>query len=45
MVSFWCANTSLEGDFKNPKTYQNMRVQQLVKPLLFYLEKSNQTDN
>ena len=45
MVSFWCANTLLEGDFKNTKTYQNMRVQQLVRPLLFSLEKFNQTDS
>ena len=39
MVSFWCGNTLLKGDFKNTKTYQNMRGQQVVRPLLFYLEK------
>ena len=26
MVSFWCGNTLLEGDFKNTKTYQNTRA-------------------
>ena len=45
MVSFWCGNTLLEGDFKNIKTYQNMRGQQGVKPLLFYLDKFNQIDS
>ena len=45
MVSFWCGNTLLEGDFKNIKTYQNMRGQQVVKPLLFYLDKFNQIDS
>ena len=39
MVSFCCSNTSLEGDFKKTKTYQNMREQQVVRPLLLYLEK------
>ena len=78
MVSFWCGNTLLEGDFKNTKTYQNkkkrvvyipkkktffymifylhavkvlqssyqnMRRQQVVRPLLLYLEKFNQIDS
>ena len=42
MVSFWCGNTLLKGDFKNTKTNQNMPGQQVVRPLLFYLEKFNQ---
>ena len=45
IVSFWCGNTLLEGDFKNTKTYQNMRGQQVARPLLFYLKKFNQIDN
>ena len=44
MVNFWCGNTLLEGDFKNTKTYQNMRGKQVVRPLLFYLEKCNEID-
>ena len=45
MVSFWCGNSLLKGDFKNRKTYQNMRRQQVVRPLLFYLEKFKQIDS
>ena len=46
MVSFWCGNTLLEGDFKNTKTYQNIWGQQVVRPPLvyFYLEKFIQID-
>ena len=35
MVSFWCGNTLLEGDFKNTKTYQNMYWQPVVRSLSF----------
>ena len=39
MVSFWCGNTLLKGDFKNTKTYENMRGQQVARSLPFYAEK------
>ena len=39
MFSFWCGNALLEGDFKNTKTYQDIWGQQVIRPLLFYLEK------
>ena len=45
MVRFWCGNTSLKGDFKNAKTYQNMKGQEVVRPLSFYLEIFNQIDS
>ena len=45
MASFRCGNTLLKGDFKNTKIYQNIRGQQVVKPLLFYLGKLNEIDN
>ena len=44
MASFWCDNILIKGDFKNVKTYQNQRGQQLFRPLL-YLENFNQTDS
>lgn len=44
IVSFWrTSNTLLEGNFKNTKTDQRLWGQQMVRPLLFYLEKFNQT--
>ena len=45
MAIFWWVNVILMGDFKNTKTYQNQREQQLFRPLLLYLEKFNQTDS
>ena len=45
MVRFWCGNTLLKGDFKNAKTYQNMKGQEVVRPLSFYLEIFNQIDS
>ena len=45
MASFWCGNVLLIRDFKNTKTYQNMRGQQVVRPLTFYPEKFNQIDS
>ena len=46
IVSFWrTSNTLLEGNFKNTKTYQRLWGQQVVRPLLFYLEKFNQIDS
>ena len=45
MVSFWYGNTLLEGDFKNTKAYQNMRRQQMVRPVLFCLEKFKEIDS
>ena len=45
MVRFWCGNTLLKGDFKNTKTYQNLPIQQMVRQLLFYLEKFNEIDS
>ena len=38
IVSFWCSITLIEGDFKNKKTYQNKRGQQVVRLLLFTLK-------
>ena len=45
MTSFWCGNVLLIGDFKNTKTFQNMRGQQVVRSLVFYPEKFNQIDS
>ena len=45
MASFWFGNVLLIRDFKNTKTYQNMRGQQVVRPLTFYPEKFNQIDS
>ena len=46
IVSFWrTSNTLLEGNFKNTKTDQRLWGQQMVRPLLFYLEKFNQIDS
>ena len=45
MTSFRWGTILLKGDFKNTKTYQNMRGQQVVRPLHFYLEKFNQIDS
>ena len=45
MTSFWCGNVLPIGDFKNTKTYQKMRQQQVVRPLVFYPEKFNQIDS
>ena len=45
MASFWCGNVLLIGDFKNTKTYQNMRGQQVVWLLVFYPKKFNQIDS
>ena len=42
MASFCCANVLQIRDFKNPKPYQNIRGLQVVRPLLFYLEKISQ---
>ena len=45
MASFWCDNNILrKEDFKNTRTNQNIRGQQVVKSTLSYLEKLNQTD-
>ena len=35
MANFRCGNVLLIGDVKNTNTYQNMRGQQKVRPLLF----------
>ena len=45
MVSFWYGNNLLEGDLKKTEPYQNIRGQQVVRLLLFYLEKFNQIDS
>ena len=46
IVSFWrTSNTLLEGNFKKTKTDQRLWGQQMVRPLLFYLEKFNQIDS
>ena len=45
MFSFWCGNALLERDFKNTKTYQDIWGQQVIRPLLFYLEKFYQIEN
>ena len=46
IVSFWrTSNTLLEGNFKNTKSDQRLLGQQMVRPLLFYLEKFNQIDS
>ena len=45
MASLWCGNVLLIGDFKNKKTYQKMRGQQVVRPLSFYPVKFNQIDS
>ena len=45
IAGFWCGNILLIGNFKNARAYQNMWGQQVVRPLLLYLEKSNQTDS
>ena len=44
-VRFWCGNTLLEGDFKNTKTYKNIRGKQVIRPFLLYLEEFNQIDS
>ena len=46
MASFRCGNILLIGDLKNTKkAYQNIRGQQVVRPILFSLEKFNQIDS
>ena len=42
MANFWCNNILIKGDFKNAKTNQNIRGQQVVRSTLSYLEKLNQ---
>ena len=45
MASFKYGKILLKKDFKNTKTYQNIRGQQVVRPLVFYPEKFNQIDS
>ena len=45
MISFWCGNGLLEEDFKKTKTCQNIRGKQVVRLLLFCLQKINEIDN
>ena len=45
MASSWCGNILLNEFFKNTKTYQSIRGQQLVRPFLLYLEEFNLIDN
>ena len=45
MANFWCNNILIKGDFKNAKTNQNIRGQQVVRSTLSYLEKLNQIDS
>ena len=42
MASFWNGKIILKEDFENKKTFQNIRGQMMVRPLLFYQEKFNQ---
>ena len=45
MASFWNDNILPKGYFKNAKTYQNMKGQEVVRPFSFYLEIFNQIDS
>ena len=42
MASFWCGNVLLI--IARATAYQKMRGQEVVRPLVFYPEKFNQTD-
>ena len=42
---FWCNNILLTRDFKNMKTYQSIRGQQVVSLPFSYLEKLTRIDS
>ena len=44
MASLWYGNILPKGYFKNTKTYQNIKGQQVVRPFLLHLEEFNQID-